>query len=44
MKFLLGLIVFVVCLVGCKNGKSSESSFQIGKDCNNLYQGLWEYL
>jgi len=51
MKFLLGLIVFVVCLVGCKNGKSSESSFQIGKDSiaiiytkvyGNIYRPMWE--
>lgn len=51
MKFLLVLIVFVVCLVGCKNGKSSESSFQIGKDSiaiiytkvyGNIYRLRWE--
>jgi|GEM_PF-4740047 len=51
MKFLLVLIVFVVCLVGCKNGKSSESSFQIGKDSiaiiytkvyGNIYRPRWE--
>lgn len=51
MNNLLVLIVFVFCLVGCKNENGSKSSFQFGKDSiaiiytkdlGNIYRPRWE--
>ena len=51
MKKSFVLIIFVFCLLGCKNENGKKSSFQIGKDSiaiiytkvlGNIYRPRWE--